>query len=500
MRNRFLTLTATLICFIFMQQRALADACTFISPTVNFISITSNPATGKCEYLVDLSFDLENNSGNKYIFIHLWELSRYHKNSSGAVDPYTYPTSTGPGPGYDNILFSSAATIGIDNFGLNTGDNFYDPVTNPIFYDSYLPGAPDPGVTPQMLPKSGNPDNMYITKTAVGPNFHYIVHNVRVVMDDLLCYTGQLPVFKGDTWSGNQGSGTPQVMCAYPGFAITPVSPVISGTLCANTNRLKFTVAKADANSTVTFEYQVYLDKNGDHIFNPVETGGTDIIISNGGSNSALYTLDGTTPSITFDSQTDPSIYPASYFAANPGDIGKDVFISLVDGAVDGTDYERYLLQIKSDCSLPVVFGGMRASMHDGRLTVNWQSMSEIDCREYLIEGSTDGANFHTIGAVRSKAPNGNSTQTLNYEFTTSVPGSLAAAGLLLSLLLIPAWRSRMGRALLVIAFLAFVGACVKGSKEIDRDATPIYIRITQLDNEPGSRGTVSGVIKVVND
>ena len=51
-----------------------------------------------------------------------------------------------------------------------------------------------------------------------------------------------------------------------------------------------------------------------------------------------------------------------------------------------------------------------------------WTSTLEVNNKVFMIERSEDGRSFTTAGAVASKAPNGNSTQRIDYEYTDLQP------------------------------------------------------------------------------
>jgi hypothetical protein len=78
------------IAFLFMLKSVnVAAQCNFISPTVehNFIS-TAVP--GFCDINFNLSFEISQNAGNKYTFVHLWRTADYQSwVSNPSYDAYT---------------------------------------------------------------------------------------------------------------------------------------------------------------------------------------------------------------------------------------------------------------------------------------------------------------------------------------------------------------------------------------------------------------------------
>lgn len=67
---------------------------------------------------------------------------------------------------------------------------------------------------------------------------------------------------------------------------------------------------------------------------------------------------------------------------------------------------------------LPVELTKFTASAELNYHLIKWTTLSEINNDYFVIERSTDGINFIPLKNVYSKAPNGNSSTTLNYSYT----------------------------------------------------------------------------------
>ncbi len=88
-----------------------------------------------------------------------------------------------------------------------------------------------------------------------------------------------------------------------------------------------------------------------------------------------------------------------------------------------------YLFPLVSDnatCTLPVTMGGLNASQLGMANQLKWSTKTEIGNKGFEIQRSSDGNLFTTIAFVASKAPLGNSSQTINYEFTDNSPNASA--------------------------------------------------------------------------
>ncbi len=67
--------------------------------------------------------------------------------------------------------------------------------------------------------------------------------------------------------------------------------------------------------------------------------------------------------------------------------------------------------------ALPIALSSFDGSVQDANNRLTWQTTTEQNCKAFMIERSDDGAHFRVIATVASKAPNGNSTQPLNYDY-----------------------------------------------------------------------------------
>jgi hypothetical protein len=65
--------------------------------------------------------------------------------------------------------------------------------------------------------------------------------------------------------------------------------------------------------------------------------------------------------------------------------------------------------------TLPIRLDAVNAKLKNDVVTIEWSSVFEIDAEKYVVERSTDGRNFISIGEV---AAAGSSYKTLQYSFT----------------------------------------------------------------------------------
>jgi len=154
--------------------------------------------------------------------------------------------------------------------------------------------------------------------------------------------------------------------------------------------------------------------------------------------------------------------------------------------------------QYHSATALPVSYGYIYAENINGQLEVYWQSLQEKQTQSYTIEASKDGNNWIALGTVTSQARDGNSSEILNYSFSTgSLPISLA--GVSIAFLLGAVFKSRRLRLVMTIIGIGFLISCSKNISEktaIHKNAD-LFIRIANKDIN--QKINYSKVIKVQN-
>ncbi|MGN7787080.1 hypothetical protein ACTJIJ_21280 [Niabella sp. 22666] len=137
--------------------------------------------------------------------------------------------------------------------------------------------------------------------------------------------------------------------------------------------------------------------------------------------------------------------------------------------------------------TLPVVFGKITASVEDKILTVNWETMQEINNSHYDIELSEDGVHFAKIGTTPTKTPGGNASETLNYSFSRSINGVAGGAGILAVLLgtVLASRRRMMAILMMSIGCTAMFYSCTKNAGESLAALNGKYwVRIAQIDKD----------------
>ena len=251
---------------IFSADQGFAQ-CTFLSPTVDIKSTTTSGPS--CTVNLDLSFDIDANNGNKFIFVHIWKEVNYP-----ILSPADAPTAA--------QLSASVLNIVIDNNG------------TPILLSTYTPA------TTIVVQNPSNNPGMTVVKTAVSATVdRFTISNVKITA--LGACTGSF-TYKGYAWSTNSNSSNPKVHCSMPPFELGINDPLVTGYCVKGFPGSAYNFNISTSSSNMNVYYDVYLD-NGDGIFVP----SSDILIHSRLIASAI-TITPTTP---FNSGN--MAYPAAY-------------------------------------------------------------------------------------------------------------------------------------------------------------------------------------------
>jgi Secretion system C-terminal sorting domain len=379
--------------FATVSSKLAYSQCNFVSPTVevNFIS-TASP--GFCNVNFNLSFEIDQNSGNKYTFIHLWQTANY---TSWINNPsYTsYTTNQGSQPEFNdaggsdplNILQDAVATIVLNN------DNV--PLT---FETQYGPDTDAPVKTP------GNTSGLTITRQVSGSNFRYTISNLGVTVPTPPGGCLSSLSFTGDAWSSQANNANPPIHCATSGFTFTINDVNISGfKQCATPMKYNIGIS-----TTATTPYNVYYDvyvDNGDGIFNTA----TDFLVVN---DNGPHTISAGSPYSAslqgFDNPNSP--YDDIAYKEN-------VLWYLITSPTLFSNVALY--EANNSCAtLPVTLSSFTAVRNQSNVLLQWQTATEERSSGFAVERNLGNNNWEQIAFVPTQAIGGNSSSILKYQYT----------------------------------------------------------------------------------
>ena len=238
-------------------NKALAQPCSLANLQINAYTA----ADGKC--YADVSFDMDRNNGNKFIYIHLWTAANY-----SLVNTSRWQKGSGPNNADINGAGNShpaLATIGIDN------NDYFNPVFSSLDYrpDPTVPVKKGTSVTSSTNPVSGS-----------GPHAFYRYTVTKVLLANTVnggCTNSNI---QGIVWSTQANSVNSHIHCSIIGA--TPARTLdISGTANCGTKSYTLTIDN-NTNNSISGNYFIYADNGGsgnDGFFDP----NTDTQFDNGG-------------------------------------------------------------------------------------------------------------------------------------------------------------------------------------------------------------------------
>lgn len=365
----------SLLFFAFAFTLILGSKSTMAQCTVSNIFVQNITVIGgtptSCTVKFDVTFNIEDNNGNKFIFIHAWlqnDYPDYFKCENGQS------TNNGAfaAPQFADLV-KSFINVGLDN----TGDT-------PVVLTSYPPDASVPLVTMDGASKVILPDG----------SANITLYGV-VATSPVSCVTPVVIV--ADLWS-SQSATAQRAHCVNCG--IRSSAGYLSAFGFVNCFANSYTGAFTNNTSTaISGYYQVYADINNDGYF----TITTDTLIQS----STTFTVAGS-GSLPISGSVPLANSSQSLF----------VVVTQTTGAA--TDASRVFLFPAAACGpLPVSFLSFDVNrINKTDVLVKWETATEENNRGFVLQRKTGNSAWEQAAFVPSRAIGGNSNSTLSYSFT----------------------------------------------------------------------------------
>lgn len=227
--------------------------------------------------------------------------------------------------------------------------------------------------------------------------------------------------------------------------------------------------------------------------------------------NEMVLTQNATIPedvsfSISFDAVVTEETAPADALTQGHGINVNIVPGSTVSGNLASNDDVQAFGY--TDGVLPVAFGSISASFKGQQLIVGWETLSEKNNKEFLVEASIDGKVFHSIGTVTSASTDGNSDVTLKYSFSKAWEEASSLLGFPVALIVLTISIMAMflvkKKKVILLPILLFAVTIPIFSCKKDRDSVSygdrpdVYVRIAQVDKDGATAH--SKVVKIIAD
>jgi hypothetical protein len=341
--------------------------------TVSDIIVQNITALGStdtsCSVKFDVTFNIEDNAGNKFIFIHAWLQSDY-PNYFNCVNGQTTASGSIAAPKASDLI-KSFINIGINNVGVPTALTSYPP-------DGSVPMATMDSIGKIVLPDGSANITLYGV----------------VATSPVACTTPVVVV--ADLWS-SQSATAQRAHCVNCGIRSSAGYLNVLGFVnCTNLTYLGS--INNLTNIPISGYYRVYADVNGDGYLTPH----TDTLIQG----NTLFTVapNGTTG-------ISGSIPSANF--------NQDVFIVVTQTTGAATEASRVFLFVSSQCAaLPVTFSSFTANRTSRtNVSLKWETSTEINNSGFTIEKNSGNNVWISAGFVATQAPGGSSSTSLYYSF-----------------------------------------------------------------------------------
>ncbi len=157
--------------------------------------------------------------------------------------------------------------------------------------------------------------------------------------------------------------------------------------------------------------------------FTAVSNGNVSIMLTNSGTglDAIIEAFSGPCGSLVLLKCADDTVDGENETLNLTNIISGQTYYIRVYGYNDYVDGGIFTIQL-SGTALPLLltnFTGVRLGLTNA---LKWTTQSEQGAKAFELQRSADGSNYSTIGSVASKAFNGNSSTTLQYEFTDTKP------------------------------------------------------------------------------
>ncbi|MFN9709919.1 MAG: hypothetical protein ACK55K_00745, partial [Bacteroidota bacterium] len=226
----------TFILLIILSVNNVSAQCVVKDIIIKVNSTTT--VNGSCVLNIDFTFTMENNGGNKYIYIHSWLQSEY-------PNPFGCPNISG------NLKAPTADSLALSRINLGIHNDIHAGHPQPTLLTTY---PPDPTV-------SFNTATELIRQVyPTGDSARFTIKGVQVTIP-MLC--GEVVYMTADFWSSQaQNSSVVHCVSCNNEYIIDP--RVFGSVNCGTSTRTYNIIIRSSAPQVISGNYKIYLD-------NPIE-------------------------------------------------------------------------------------------------------------------------------------------------------------------------------------------------------------------------------------
>lgn len=354
---------------VFLSNSTQAQ-CTVSDIIVQNISIIGASGTS-CSVKFDVTFNIQANSGNKFIYIHAWIESQY-PNYFNCVNGQSSSNGSIAAPRNGNLT-NSFINIGLNNDG---------PLVIPLA--TYPPDATVPMNSMDSATKVVMPDG----------SANITLYGV-VAVSPVPCTTPVVLV--ADLWS-SQSANSQRAHCVNCGIRTTAGYLSVFGFVNCAANSYNGAITN-NTGTAVNGYYRVFADVNNDGYFTP----STDTLLQ---TNTA-FTVAGL------------GAIPLSG-SLPPANAGQNIFVVITQTSGSAAGASRVFLFRSAACGpLPVTFSSIAASrMNQNSVLVKWTTATEVNTHGFMVQRREGDHAWTQSTFIASKSVGGSSSFPISYTFT----------------------------------------------------------------------------------
>ena len=341
---------------------------------------SSVPSGTGCMMNFDFVFTIENNGGNKYIYLHSWLTNEYpnYFNCPGV-------SNNAKAPVLSDLLLSRI------NLGIHNDIHAGHPA--PTLMTTYIP---DPNVT--ITPASGLTRQVYPS----GDSARFTIKGIDLYVP-FAC--NSVVGMTADVWSSQAQSAT-QIHCISCNNQFV-IDPKVTGLINCTDPRTCNLIIRSVAPTTISGNYQLYIDNPSDP--NQSGTTGTfgpeDVLATTG--NYATQLKNGFNEFVTTNLPYEPFSYtkPAA---------DRNLWV-LVETEGYTNKAMGYLLN--SCAPLQIMINDFNGKYHNGKVQLNWTLESDEQVFSVEVQRKYEGESFKVIASPENLVQENNGSDQVNKNF-----------------------------------------------------------------------------------
>ncbi|MEJ8818491.1 T9SS type A sorting domain-containing protein [Lacibacter sp. H407] len=417
--KKFLQFISFFVIALTLSNVTIAQ-CDVQNPTTSDIRLTQ--VNANCEVLIDVIFDLQTNSGNKFTFFHVWTESQFPQTIVSNVYGITCGVTNNQTPAKDPPTKVGGNAAGmLNNSFINFGFNVDLVTSTPAATGIFTTYGPDGSVL--MNATSGDPNNPTLISKNTSPlGSGYVrvtIQNLKFTIPNYLCGSNLLAV-KSFVWASNSNAASSKAQCYFCGNRQVYGDPAISGSVnCTNPRTYNVFIDSKFENplgtaATISGTYNVFIDDNRNGLVDPTEE--ANLKITNTPKNfttSLAGAPSGFTSRFTAFNQPYEGVVLGLGDEKSTDPLIVRVTVTTVgySGNIEGSLFN-------SCATLPVSLKSFNATQRNNKAFLTWETDQESNNDGFEVERRSAGnSQYQKIAFVDSKAPNGTGTAVYSYSF-----------------------------------------------------------------------------------